>query len=162
MAIPASSAAGSTSARCSRATSAARVTARLVDADEGFDLWSETYERTPADLLDIKDEIERAVAVTLRLPRAGESIPGPQRPTSSLAAYDAYLVGQYLLEQRTPGTAPRAIAYLTRAVRLDTNFALAHAALAEAYLRRGDVEALPPLVAVPMAKEAATRALLLD
>jgi TolB-like protein/predicted Zn-dependent protease len=139
-----------------------RVTARLVDADEGFNLWSETYERTPADLLDIEDEIERAVAVTLRLPSAGDSIPRPPRPTSSLPAYDAYLAGQYLLEQRTPGTAPRAIAYLTRAIRLDTNFALAHAALAEAYLRRGDVEASPPLVAVPMAKEAATRALLLD
>jgi serine/threonine-protein kinase len=139
-----------------------RVTARLVDVDEGFDLWSETYERTPAELLAVQGAIRDAVARTLRLPGAGDSTLKPVRPTSSLAAYDAYLAGRYLLEQRTPGTAPRAIAYLTRAIRADTGLALAHAALAEAYLRRGDVEELPPLVAVPMAKAAAVRALELD
>jgi serine/threonine-protein kinase len=139
-----------------------RVTARLVDVDEGFDLWSETYERTPADLLAVQTEIRDALAGTLRLPGAGDSALQPVRPTSSLAAYDAYLAGRYLLEQRTSGTAPRAIAYLTRAIRADSGFAQAHATLAEAYLRRGDAEALPPLVAVPMAKAAALRALELD
>lgn len=139
-----------------------RVTAHLVDVDEGFDLWSETYERTPAELFAVQDEIRKAIAATLRLPGGDDSTGVPERPTTSLAAYDAYLTGRYLLDQRRPGAAPRAIDYLTRAVRLDTSFARAHAALAEAYVRRGDIEALAPLVAVPLAKQAAVRALELD
>ncbi len=138
-----------------------RITAHLVDVDDGFDLWSETYERPAGDILAIQDEIRDAVVGTLRTPGAG-SPPPPAHPTANLAAYDAYLAGRYLLEQFTPGTAPRAINYLTRAVRLDTSFALGYATLAEAYLRRGGVESEPPLVAVPLAKAAATRALELD
>ena len=145
-----------------RSSDQLRVTAHLVDVDEGFDLWSETYERTPADLFAIQEEIKNAVAGTLRIPTGGDSASVAPRPTRSYYAYDAYLAGRYLLEQRTPGTAPRAIAYLTRAVQLDSNFAYAYAALAEAYLRRGDIEALSPLVSVPLAREAAARALELD
>ena len=139
-----------------------RVTAHLVDVDEGFDLWSETYERLPAEIFAVQDEIRDAIATTLRLPAVADSTAAPERPTTSLAAYDAYLAGRYLLDQRIPGAAPRAIDYLTRAVRLDSSFALANAALAEAYLRRGDIEALAPLVAAPLAKQAAVRALELD
>jgi len=145
-----------------RSSDRLRVTARLVDVDEGFDLWSETYERAPSEIFAVQDEIRNAVAVTLRLAGAADSTAMPARPTTSLAAYDAYLAGRYLLDQRIPGAAPRAIDYLTRAVRLDTSFAQANAALAEGYLRRGDIEALPPLVAAPLAKEAAVRALELD
>jgi TolB-like protein/Tfp pilus assembly protein PilF len=139
-----------------------RVNAHLVDVDDGFDLWSETYERTTADLLAIQDEITSAVAGTLRIPSAGDATALPNHATDNLAAYDAYLAGTYLLERFTPGTTPRAINYLSRAVRLDTSFALAYVALAGAYLRRGGVESEPPLVAMPLAKEAAARALELD
>ncbi len=139
-----------------------RVTAHLVDVDDGYDLWSETYERSPGDIFAIQDEIRDAVAGTLRIPSAGDSTLSSSRMTSNLAAYDAYLAGRYLLEQFTPGTAPRAINYLTRAVRLDTSFARAYVALAEAYLRRGGLESEPPLVALPLAKAAVTRALELD
>jgi TolB-like protein/predicted Zn-dependent protease len=145
-----------------RSSDRLRITAQLVDVDEGFDLWSETYERMPDEIFAVENEISNAVAQVLRLPGVSDTTLGPERPTADLAAYDAYLAGRYLLEQQSPGTAPRAIDYLTRAVRLDTNFSRAYAALAEAYLRRGDVEALPPLVAVPLAKTAAVRALQLD
>lgn len=138
-----------------------RVTARLVDVDEGFDLWSETYERLPADLFAIQNEIREAIAGALRIPVAADSVES-LRPTASIPAYDAYLAGQFLLEQNTPGSAPRSISYLTRATRIDSSFALAYAGLAEAYLRRGGVDALPPLVAMPIAKAAAVRALALD
>jgi serine/threonine-protein kinase len=138
-----------------------RVTARLLDVEEGFDLWSETYEREAADLFAIQDEIGRAVANTLRLPGADSSVPS-RRSTPTLAAYDAYLAGRYHLEQTSPGSVSRAIAHLSRAIRLDSSFARAHAALADAYMRRGGVEALSPLVAVPLAKGAVARALELD
>ena len=143
-----------------RAGDRLRVTAHLVDADEGFDLWSETYDRAPADIFAIQDEIGRAIAGTLRIPM--DSGAAARRPAGGFSAYDAYLAGRYLLEQRTPGAAPRAIANLTRATRIDTTFAEAQAALAQAYLRRGDDDALPPRVAVPLALEAVSRALALD
>jgi TolB-like protein len=101
-----------------------RITAHLVDVDEGFDLWSETYERPISDIFAIQDEIRDAVAGTLRIPSAGASTPPAAPATANLAAYDAYLAGRYLLEQFTPGTTARAINYLTRAVRLDTSFVL--------------------------------------
>jgi tetratricopeptide (TPR) repeat protein len=136
------------------------VTARLVDVDEGFDLWSETYERRPEDVFTVQAEITQAIAATLRLPL--DTTEHPNRPSPSYQAYDAYIAGRYLLEQHRPGTALRALDNLTRATRIDTTFAEAYAELAEAYLRRGDIEALPPRVAVPLAKEAALRALQLD
>ncbi|MGH7509422.1 MAG: TPR end-of-group domain-containing protein [Gemmatimonadales bacterium] len=139
-----------------------RVTARLVDVEEGFDLWSETYERTPGDLLAIQDEIRKSVAATLRPQVLRDSASEPARLTASVPAYDSYLAGKYLLDQLMPGSVPRAIPYLTRAVRLDTNFAQAYVALAEAYMHQGHAEALAPVVRVPMAQAAAERALELD
>jgi TolB-like protein/Tfp pilus assembly protein PilF len=139
-----------------------RVTARLVDVGEGFDVWSETYEREASELFEIEDEIRDAVATALRVPTPTDSTVQPHRPTSSFQAYDAYLAGRYELERAIPGSTRRAEAHLTYAVRLDSTFARAHAALAEAYMRRGGLEAMSPLMAVPLAKAAAARALELD
>lgn len=137
-----------------------RVTARLVDVNEGFDLWSETYDRSPSDIFAIEAEIRQALAGTFHLRLLPDFGSGPA--TASLPAYHAYLAGTYLLGGRAPGDGARAIAELTHAIDLDSNFARAHAALAEAYLRRDDADAPPPLVVMPMAKAAALRALALD
>ena len=139
-----------------------RVTARLVDVDEGFDVWSETFEREATELFDIENEIRYAVATALRVPSTSASTGVPDRPTISFPAYDAYLAGRYELAQLTPGSTRRAIAHLTHAIRLDSTFARAHAALAEAYMRRGGLEAMSPLMAVPLAKAEVARALELD
>lgn len=139
-----------------------RVTARLIDVDEGFDIWSEAYERQTGELLDIEREIRSAVAGALRAPLTSDSTSGPLRPTTSVQAYDAYLAGRYELDHPEPGSARRAQAHLTRAVRLDSTYARAHAALAEAHMLRGGVDAVSPVMAIPQAKSAATRALELD
>ena len=139
-----------------------RVTARLVDVDEGFDIWSEAYERQTSELLDIEREIRGAVAGALRTPLGSDSTAGTLRPTTSVQAYDAYLAGRYELDHPEPGSARRAQAHLTRAVRLDSAFARAHAVLAEAYMLRGGVDAVSPVMAIPLAKSAVTRALELD
>ena len=139
-----------------------RVTARLVDVDEGFDIWSETFERQSSEVFDIEDEIRIAVADALRAPLGRESTAGQLRPTTSVLAYDAYLAGQYELDHPAPGSARRAQAHLTRAVRLDSAFARAHAALAEAHMLRGGPDAMSPVMAIPLAKAAVLRALDLD
>jgi TolB-like protein/Tfp pilus assembly protein PilF len=138
-----------------------RVTAHLVDVDQGFDLWSETYDRAPADLLTIQDEIAQAVADALRLRRPGSAAGAPAL-TASVPAYDAYLAGRYLLDQQTPESARRAVSYFTWALHLDTTFVRAQSALADAHLRRGGVDGVAPRVSIPLALAAANRARALD
>jgi adenylate cyclase len=137
-----------------------RVTAHLVDVREGFDLWSDTYERAVADLPAIQREIKHAIARAFRI-TVIDSGPPVRRP-EDFAAYDAYLLGTYLLEQSGSYAAREAIAQLNRAIRLDSGFARAHAALADAYLPVRELEALPPRVAMPRAEAAALKALQLD
>jgi TolB-like protein/Tfp pilus assembly protein PilF len=137
-----------------------RVTARLVDVEEGFDIWSESYERETSEVFDIEDEIRTSVAGALRTPLATDA--ASSRVTPNLQAYDAYLAGRYELNLLAPGSARRAQAHLTRAVRLDSMFARAHAALAEAHMLRGGLDAVSPLMAIPLAKASVLRALELD
>jgi TolB-like protein/Tfp pilus assembly protein PilF len=137
-----------------------RVTARLVDVEEGFDIWSETYERETRQVFDIEDEIRTSVAGALRTPVPANA--ASSQVTPNLQAYDAYLAGRYELNLLAPGSARRAQAHLTRAVRLDSMFARAHAALAEAHMLRGGLDAVSPLMAIPLAKASVIRALELD
>ena len=137
-----------------------RVTARLVDVEEGFDIWSEAFERPAGELFSIETEIRDAVAAALRAGGLADS--ASSLGQTSFSAYDAYLAGRYELEQPTPGSNRRAVAHLTRAVRLDSTFARAYAALGDAYMRSGGSEAMSPLTAAPLAKAAVARALELD
>jgi TolB-like protein/Tfp pilus assembly protein PilF len=145
-----------------RSAARIRVTTRLIDVNEGFDIWSEAYERPTSELLDIEREIRGAVAVALRTPLASDSTAAPLQPSTNVQAYDAYLAGRYELDHPGPGSARRAQAHLTRAVSLDSMFARAHAALAEAHMLRGGVEAVSPVIAIPLAKASVARALDLD
>lgn len=145
-----------------RAGDRLRVTAHLVDVNEGFDLWSDTYDRAFADLLTVQREIRQAIAAAMRIPVINDTASALSGPTGNPEAYDAYLAGTYLLEQARPEAARDAVAQLNRAVRLDSSFALAYAALAQAYLPSGGLQAVPPRVAVPRAEAAALTALKLD
>jgi TolB-like protein/Flp pilus assembly protein TadD len=138
-----------------------RVTAHLVDVAQGFDLWSETYDQTPTDLLQIQRDITEAIAGTLRISAAGDSAAGFRWPTSSPEAYDAYLVGIYRLNRSGPQDPERAVASLNDAVRLDSSFALALSALAQAHLAPFQ-QALPPRLTMLTAETTAVRALELD
>jgi TolB-like protein/Tfp pilus assembly protein PilF len=138
-----------------------RVTARLVDVNQGFELWSETYDRRSAEVLQVQEEIVRAVAATLRLPVADSAALQLRRPTSSSEAYDAYMVGRYRLGRSGPNDAAEAVANFTRAIRLDSSFAVAYAALAEAQMPRYQEE-LPPRLTLLTAESAARTALQLD
>jgi TolB-like protein/lipoprotein NlpI len=145
-----------------RAGDRLRVTVHLVDVDEGFDLWSDTYERTTADLLAVQREIRLGVAGAFRIPVEADSAWVRGRTPASFDAYEAYLAGTHLLEEPGPDAAREAVAHLNRAVRLDSGFAPAYAALAEAYLPSGAREALPPRIVMPKAEAAALKALELD
>ena len=113
-----------------------RVTAQLVDAEDGFHLWSETFDRPMTDLLQIQQEIARSVAGRLRSsidPGKGEH----RAPKStSPEAYALYLEAVSLTPYPWGPEMPRAQALLERAVELDPDFAAAWNLLAAVHGRR--------------------------
>ena len=138
-----------------------RVTARLVDARAGYQIWSETWNRGGRDVLALQDEIAAGVARALRPGGLAVAPASPARKVD-LQAYDLYLQGRYLWHQRTADSLKRAAALFDRAVALAPSFAEAHSGVADAYAVLGFYDHLPPHDAFPRARAAAVRALEID
>jgi TolB-like protein/Flp pilus assembly protein TadD len=144
-----------------RAGNHLRITAQLVNAADGYHLWSERYDRELKDIFEIQDEIARSIAGKLKITLAG----GRQQQlvkvgTETLEAYELYLKGRALLPRRGP-----AVAYLDcfeQAVKLDPNYAQAWAGLADSYSVLGYSGLVRPDATMPKAIEAAQRAVILD
>jgi serine/threonine-protein kinase len=144
-----------------RAGDRLRITAHLMDVGEGFDLWSETYERLPGDIYAVKNEIAQAVVAALRVPGA-DSLPAAPAPTLSLEAYLAYLRARHAMARPGAADPSRAAGLYQEAIRLDSSFAPAWAGLAAAQAQRAIAEGARPADAMPAARTAAIRALALD
>ncbi|MDJ0812903.1 MAG: tetratricopeptide repeat protein [Woeseiaceae bacterium] len=110
-----------------------RITAQLVNADTGYHLWSETFDRELTDVFAIQDEIATAVVAALRLELLGETAPSPASGTANVEAYNLFLRGLYLSDQTTEAAFLSAIEALRRAIEIDPQFARAYALLAETY-----------------------------
>ncbi|HMB58758.1 MAG TPA: hypothetical protein VKN35_02500, partial [Xanthomonadales bacterium] len=114
-----------------------RITAQLIQADTGYHLWSETYDRELDDVFAIQDEISAAIGEALRVELAlgtDHSVTAPRvAESSNTAAYEAFLRGRHLVNQRGRSNMAQAAEELKRAVRLDNDFAPAHAWMAIAY-----------------------------
>src|SRR5215471_12176677 len=76
-----------------------RITAQLVNAADGYHLWSERYDREMKDIFDVQDEITLAVVDALKVKLLGE-LPQTEPPTQNTGAYELYLKGRSLLYQR--------------------------------------------------------------
>jgi TolB-like protein/DNA-binding winged helix-turn-helix (wHTH) protein/Tfp pilus assembly protein PilF len=108
-----------------------RITAQLVKADDGFQLWSQTYDREINDIFAVQDEIARAATVALqpKLLGSGQSIASTV-PLHSVnpEAYQAYLQANYFWGRGTgDGDVAKALAYADQAIRLDEKYAPAWA-----------------------------------
>lgn len=139
-----------------------RVTTRLVETTQGYQLWSETYERDFEDAFAVQQEIASEVAARLRGNlggSVGDTAPGAG---PSAEAYDLYLKGRYAWHRRTAESLRSAVELLGRAVERAPEWARAHAGLADAYAVSGFYDYLPPSQAFPAAEGAARRALELD
>jgi TolB-like protein len=154
-----------------RAGGRVRITAQLVETAGGRHLWSERYDRelTTDNVLDVQEEIARAISRRLTGSLRGEAVAGSEgeddvrltrRHTADLEAYQLFLKGRFLWNRRTPESVGEAIQRFREAVDLDPAYAQAWAALAEAYATpTAPYEAAE---ALPRAKAAALRALALD
>jgi TolB-like protein/Tfp pilus assembly protein PilF len=112
-----------------------RITAQLIEAENGYNLWSETYDRELNDVFAIQDEISAAISEALRIELAlgpGTNAAGLPRVAESenTAAYEAFLKGRHLINQRGRRNITEGVGELERAVRLDPQYAPAHAWLA--------------------------------
>jgi len=137
-----------------------RVTVTLLRVRDQEHLWSQTYERAPASLLGLQQELSAAIAQQVRIRlSSGTARAAGVRQTQNAGAYDAYLRGRYLEGRRTPATNTEAIREYERALTLDPDYALAWARLSATFAAstlNGDA---PPRDAGPRAREAAARAI---
>jgi serine/threonine protein kinase/Tfp pilus assembly protein PilF len=138
-----------------------RVTAQLVNAEDGYQLWSKRFDRELSDIFAIQDEIAATIVSELRIGLAGHS-PG-KRASFDVMAHDAYLKGMYALNKWTDDSVRRAIVDFREAIVQDSGFAPAYAALAEGYIwLYSGLGILPASDAVPQARRAVEKALELD
>ncbi|MGH8136456.1 MAG: hypothetical protein ACRER4_08910, partial [Steroidobacteraceae bacterium] len=138
-----------------RAGNRVRVTVQLVDTRNGFQLWSERYDRQMEDIFEIQDDIARAITGRLKV----TLLAGARRSTSNLEAYELYLKGRHHWHQRTPATLLLAIQYFEQSIKLDPKYALAYAGLADCYGILNFYGWMPAEAARPRAHAAMTQAI---
>jgi tetratricopeptide (TPR) repeat protein len=111
------------------------VTAQLIDANSGYQVWSQSYDRSWQDLLVIEDDLARSIIVTLQVVLSSDLAQRVgQPPTAHLAAFDLYLSGIAKLRQpATAGQLDAAEGMFRDALAIDPRFALAYAGLCERY-----------------------------
>jgi TolB-like protein len=143
-----------------------RITAQLIETEDGFHLWSESYDRTLDDIFAIQTEIAEAIAGQMKVSLGVTDASALVAATGDLTAYDLYLQGRARMRARGPGVA-EAIELFEAAVARDSSYAPAWASLAESYtLLPHHQETFPDSAgwagAFASAETAARRALALD
>jgi Tfp pilus assembly protein PilF len=139
-----------------------RITAQLSDVKDGFQLWSERYDREMKDIFDVQDEIAKAIAERLKVTLAGV---GDGRlvakATDNTEAYETYLRGRSLLLKRGRHMV-QALEQFQKVVEIDPGYALAWAGIADVHSLMGFYGLVRPTEAGPRALTAAHRAVELD
>jgi len=139
----------------------------LVDANTDNVIWSDRYERTPADIVQLQTDIARDVSGKLRDKLSGaEQTKVTKSYTKDPEAYQLYLQGRFNWNKRTEAGTRKALELFQKAVDKDPRFALAYVGISDAYLLLGIPDAmsgvLPPKESVPKARAAADKALEID
>jgi TolB-like protein len=115
-----------------------RITAQLIEAETGFQIWSETFNRELTDIFAIQDAIARAIGGGLMLPLgldSGESL--VSTATEDMDAYELYLKARAAIGRRAnPADVDSVLRFYERALAADPEYAMAHAGAAEAWAIR--------------------------
>lgn len=137
------------------------VKAELFDVGKNRNIWSKEYNRSVSGIVALQEEILRYVAEGLRVKLSGrEETLRRKRYTDNTEAYQAYLKGRYFWTRRTPDSLKKGIEFFQQAAKLDPDYALAYAGLADSYIVLSFIER--PADAFSKAEENAFNALRID
>jgi TolB-like protein/Flp pilus assembly protein TadD len=138
-----------------------RLTAQLINVEDGYHIWSKDYDREVNDLFQIQDEVASNIAAALV-----ESFDGletkPAERTDSLAASQAYRTGRLHWWRRTPAELQKAIEMFAQALEHDARFAPAYAAMADSWLLLALYGNITTLKATEKAQDMIDKALAID
>jgi len=134
-----------------------RIVAELVNAADGIQLWTRTFDRQLKDIFAVQQEIAKAVAESLKVTLLGTQEKPSQIATNNVEAHNAYLQGHFHLVRRNVEDFRKAIDYYDRAIELDPEYALAYAERGEAWAILGDLTGQRP-IAYPKARSDAEKA----
>lgn len=141
-----------------------RITAQLIRAEDGFHIWSETYDRDLSDIFIVQEEIANSIANNLALKMELMDLPSLiSTRTDNMQAYELYLESRMLLSRRGSDNVVRALSLLDQALELDPNYAAGWGMLAQAHtIAYYYVDIETTFVGMYLGEEAARRALQLD
>jgi TolB-like protein/Tfp pilus assembly protein PilF len=144
-------------------TNRLRLHVDLLDVSNGQEIWGDQYDRDLTEVFAVQDQISREVSLKLRLKMTGEDESRlTKRYTENIEAYQLYVRARSWCEKRSAEGFRRGTEYLTQAIQMDPNYALAHAELAQCISVPCYYGAVDPNVAYPKARDAALRALEID
>ena len=140
-----------------------RITAQLINVEDGFHIWSEKYDRDFDDIFAIQDEISLAIVDKLKVRLLGQEKKRlVKRHTENQEAHNLYLKGLYFWNRRLEGGMKMAMDHFQQAMEKDPDYALAHVGIADTHNITGFFGYLSPKETFPKAKAAAMRALEID
>ena len=117
-----------------------RIVAELINAADGTELWTRTFDRELKDIFAVQEEIATAVAASLKITLLGADARSATKPaTKNTEAHNAYLLGHYYFQRRNLEGYRKAVGYFDEAIQLDPDYALAYAERAEAWAWIGDL-----------------------
>jgi TolB-like protein len=117
-----------------------RIVAELVNAADGSELWSQTFDRELKDIFAVQAEIAEAVATSLELTVLGtQDKPAKNAATKSVEAHNAYLQGHFYFERGNLEDYRKSVGFFEQATRLDPEYALSYAECSEAWAWIGDL-----------------------
>lgn len=140
-----------------------RITAQLVNVEDGYYIWSGQFDREMKDIFDIQEEISLTIVDHLKLKMLkGEKEKVLKRHTEDHEAYELYLKGLYFWKRRYERGLQKSLQFFQLAAEKDPGYALPHVGIADAYGILGVYGFLPPDLAYSRARKAANKALEID
>ena len=138
-----------------------RITVELVNTADGYQLWSETFDRHLDDIFELQDEIAGIIANRMREQLVNKTADTPE-PSQNLEAYQLYLKGLFFYNKGTPPDFHKAIELFEQAIELDQTFANAHAMIATVYTALAGIGHTNPAFVMDKVRAASRNAIQLN